>query len=428
MNKRYQKIGEIDRGQYTVGSPIILVAGALLLDNQKKCVIGQLKFKNISEKRVTAIQVKIDAYDVMGEKLTGLEKFQYLDLNHGVGEYFGDRVAIELPDSNTRTLRVYVLNVCFDNGEVWNGENEEWSMLPKAEAIEGDPEYLKQYKIEFGPDAKFQFKEYLDLWQCVCGNYHKITRNQCTDCMVSKEKISHISESSIKEDIAKRLEEEEKADRGKRKSLILAIILCSVIVVAAIALFLFQKDKEERQYQDGVRYLRSEEYSNALEKFQDIGDYKDTAKYLEYCEILLELENLYDGEVHNMAEICRRIDGLENFQNCDELYDTNKELKYVLFLNGRWELESWYKGRGYFDEYEFVDDTYCKFENGVVTEIENGVKGESYEVLIVGYAHYLRYGAEEVNLKIKEASDRIMTVVTEEEDQKSKYTYEYLRK
>ena len=72
MAERYTKLSPLDRNLYTPGSPVVILAGSLLRDNETGCILGQFKFKNISDKIIKALVIKVDAFDVSGKELPGI--------------------------------------------------------------------------------------------------------------------------------------------------------------------------------------------------------------------------------------------------------------------------------------------------------------------------------------------------------------------
>ena len=72
MAERYTKLSPLDRNLYTPGSPVVILAGSLLRDNETGKVLGQFKFKNIADKIIKALVIKVDAYDVSGKELPGV--------------------------------------------------------------------------------------------------------------------------------------------------------------------------------------------------------------------------------------------------------------------------------------------------------------------------------------------------------------------
>lgn len=119
MSERYSRLFSLPTNLYTEGSPVLIAAGALLKDNQTGKVLAQLKFRNISQKTIQSVKVKVNAYDTASCPLAGMDSFSYLDLSVAAGEEFGQSKPIYLPDATTRAFTVEILSVVFADHEVF---------------------------------------------------------------------------------------------------------------------------------------------------------------------------------------------------------------------------------------------------------------------------------------------------------------------
>lgn len=119
MSERYSRLFSLPTNLYTEGSPVLIAAGALLKDNQTGKVLAQLKFRNISQKAIQSVKVKVNACDTAGCPLAGMDSFSYLDLSVAAGEEFGQSKPIYLPDATTRAFSVEILSVVFADHEVF---------------------------------------------------------------------------------------------------------------------------------------------------------------------------------------------------------------------------------------------------------------------------------------------------------------------
>ena len=79
METRYIPRFRLPDRLYTEGSPVVLAAGALLEDTQMPRLVVQLKFKSISAKPISALEVEVrDDSAVCGD--SGPIKFRYTGL------------------------------------------------------------------------------------------------------------------------------------------------------------------------------------------------------------------------------------------------------------------------------------------------------------------------------------------------------------
>ena len=164
MSERYSRLFSLPGNLYTDGSPVLITAGALLRDNQTGKVLAQLKFRNISQKAIQSVKVKVNAYDTASCPLAGVDAFSYLDLSIAAGEEFGQSKPIYLPDATTRAFTVEILSVVFADHEVFTPaavsiakeapkevieevQRTEAEKQAKKEAIEAERERARKGKI-----------------------------------------------------------------------------------------------------------------------------------------------------------------------------------------------------------------------------------------------------------------------------------------
>ena len=81
MAERYIRLYALPNNVYLDGAPVLIAAGALLLDSQTGRVLAQLKLQNISEKAVRSVTVAVYPLDVaqrpMGEAVKNSRKNKY---------------------------------------------------------------------------------------------------------------------------------------------------------------------------------------------------------------------------------------------------------------------------------------------------------------------------------------------------------------
>lgn len=135
MGETYARLYSLPERLYTMGAPVVVAAGALLKDNRNGNIIVQLKIQNICSKTIKAVTVKITSIDTVGRTLGEETEYQYLDLNVKRNEFLGQQVPIIVPNEQTRSYSVKVMEVAFDDNTVWVG-NEIWEPLEKPDPIE----------------------------------------------------------------------------------------------------------------------------------------------------------------------------------------------------------------------------------------------------------------------------------------------------
>lgn len=132
MSARYARLFSLPENQYQEGSPLLLGAGALLTDTATGKTLAQLKFTNLSPKKVQAVKVKIHAFDAKGAPLPGVDAFAYKNLNAPSGGEFGAQTPIPLPKEETRSFEAEILSVLFADGSTYTPSTRKTVPAPKG--------------------------------------------------------------------------------------------------------------------------------------------------------------------------------------------------------------------------------------------------------------------------------------------------------
>ncbi len=168
MSERYTRLFTLPGSLYAQGSPLIILAGALLKDNQTGRVLAQLKFKNVGTKPVKAVKVSVTPLDAAGMENGQPVEHQYLDLHAARDGEFGQREPIPFPDPTTRAFRGAITQVVFADGTLWGPAEGAWEVLSPSRTLESvlrDQGLCKEYQIQYGANCQiFPGK------RPVCGN------------------------------------------------------------------------------------------------------------------------------------------------------------------------------------------------------------------------------------------------------------------
>jgi hypothetical protein len=289
---RYKILNKSENPLYTDNCPVIIMTSALLKDEQDDKVLVQIKFRNMSDKIITAAKVRLKTFDVLGNYLPVDVDYQYLDLKAEYGQFFGDRTAIELNDKNSRSYEICLDTVVFDDGSVWNhdGDSKLTKLVeqkPLTEEFEND-EFIEQYKIDTSKASCYVPIIYKNLWLCSCGTANAETSEKCLGCQQNKDAIfGKLDTAILQEEIdQRRIEAEEKAEREKQlaletqqkadkiKKIVIrcAIILTSILAVAAIA-FAIYNSTEYAKVRKVEKYAKDQIYSWKDSWEGDYGDF-----------------------------------------------------------------------------------------------------------------------------------------------------------
>lgn len=324
MAERYEKLFSSYDKYYSAGSPALIVAEAILKDTKEDKIKAQLKFQNITSKIIRAVNIKIKAYDSFGRELQGIEEYQYADLSVFQGEYWGHDKAITLPNALTRTIKVSILSVVFQDDTIWECGSNVWNKLSDPKTLYSlllDDELVKQYKLEYGESAEYAYLEEEGIWHCSCGTINQASAEKCYHCRTSKDAILSCDldvlrvnadarvakEKAEAEEMARiKAEEEEKTRiaeqkrlewqeaKRKKRNKILMIALPILVVIALTPNVIKPAIENAITYNKASKLLEEGSFDEAQIAFQELGDYKDSSdKALEsvYQKALYQLNN-----------------------------------------------------------------------------------------------------------------------------------------
>ena len=273
MAERYTKLSPLDRNLYTPGSPVVILAGSLLRDNETGIILGQFKFQNISDNIIKALVIKVDAFDVSGKELPGVSEYQYLDLFARRGEEFGQKSAVILPESITRSVKVQCMGAVFADDTQWSAPQDAvWSPLPTQQTVADTigSALAEQYRRTTTAKAEFMLTDHEDLWLCACGGINHAEEAECHSCGYTKtELIQTLDEEMLTEGLNKHREdmqaiaeeeEKEKAEKAvKAKKVRTGVIIGCATALIAFIILLFtvilpaQKARENEAYLEIVK-------------------------------------------------------------------------------------------------------------------------------------------------------------------------------
>lgn len=326
MSERYSKLFTLPENLYTTGAPAVIAAGALLKDNQSGNVLAQLKLQNINSRRIKAATVQIFPMDTAGDAIDETATYQYLDLNAGRDEFFGQKTAIPLPNAATRSFSVIVTEIIFSNNEKWVAEEAKWRPLKKPTSIGwGDPELVKQFHRDYGGYSNNMLLEDTDLWICVCG---AINRSGETCCHRCGQTLDHLRDFNI-DDLRKRKDERlvleaaaekkrlEKRQHNIRIAKIVSAVLAAVAALCITIRFISKTVEKNNAYNNAASLMAQGEYEQAIAGFQTLGNYKDSTEQIKEAEHAIALKA-------EEAEHALAYDHAIQLLNSDDPFDHNE--------------------------------------------------------------------------------------------------------
>lgn len=380
MSERYSKLFTLPENLYTTGAPVVIAAGALLKDNQSGNVLAQLKLQNINSRRIKAATVQIFPMDTAGDAIDETATYQYLDLNAGRDEFFGQKTAIPLPNAATRSFSVIVTEIIFSNNEKWIAEEAKWRPLKKPTSIGwGDPELVKQFHRDYGGYSNNMLLEDTDLWICVCGAINRSGETCCHRCGQTLDRLRDFNIDDLRkrkderlvlekaDAEKKRLEEEEAERRNIRTVKKVAAILAVVAVLCGVARFAIGAIKKNSAYNDAVALIEQGKYEEAIEAFTALDGYKDSAAQIQSAKNSI-------ADMERATEYDRAIQLLESRKSENE-----NEAYYLLM-----ELGDYQDAKNLLTHFTYVciasDNTRYEYDSsGNLVEKDYGSSSHLYE-------------------------------------------------
>ena len=305
MADRFQKLFSLENNLYIENAPIIISAAALLKDTKSGNIVVQVKFKSVSNKNIKGVKISLSAYDVSGKEISGVDDYQYLDLNIPNGQSFGSSKAIVMSESTTRSFNIKSLTVIFADSSIWENASPDFVVIPNAKTLNCElenAELVKQYKIATTNKAKYIPNTFLNLWTCCCGEVNR--EEYCTNCgtnkndTFSKYDITDLTEAmNLRLDKEKQLELEQqeklialkKENKLKKKRIIKKCLLGTSICIGIVLLLFTAKliFGNMINYNIAISAMGKGKYDKAIEIFTNLKDYKDSTNKLTETKYLL---------------------------------------------------------------------------------------------------------------------------------------------
>lgn len=307
MSERYTKVFSLENNLYSEGLPVIVSAGVLLKDNINGSILGQLKYKNVTNKKIKSISIELELFDNVGRALNKTVPYQYLDLSVDINQSFGSNSAIPIDDNAARSFKIKIKEIAFFDNTVWENDGKELMPLPKGELLSkyyNDDVLLGEYKTLCGGNSTYVPKEFENLWLCTCGEINP-KGVRCSVCHqnfgyvqdslenAKKEKIKHEEEAKRREEERKRVAEErakELAIAKKKTAKIAKIVVPILVAVVAFLIILFKVIIPNINYNNAIKLKDEGKYEEAISAFEAMNGYKDSNEQINVCKKLKKNE------------------------------------------------------------------------------------------------------------------------------------------
>ncbi len=309
--ERYKRLS-VNEYLYLAKCPLLIEKYALTMDNKSNSVLCQIKFKNLGDKNIKAVFVKIFGFDVSGEKAGNYIEYTYNDLSVGKSAYFGGDVGVELENVNIRSIKIHCSKIIFFDGTSENFEEDTFfeklpdrkSLINKVDGtllVEFSKLYrekLKLYDGMFIPDNNDTVR------LCYCGEYTLTENKVCPKCgkteewwqentsveklkefkaqreereRIEAEKAETRRIEEEKQAEARRIEEEKIQAKREKKLKILSWSLAGIVVVAIIGYavvtnFVIPMSK----YNEAEELLANKDCYGAIKIFEELENFSDS--------------------------------------------------------------------------------------------------------------------------------------------------------
>ena len=337
MSERYTKLFSLPKNLYAEGSPVIIEAGVLTLDNNTNRVFVQLKFRNISDKEIKALSVTLKSYYVTGKEASEPVKYQYLDFCSHIDEEFGAKTPVLLHDNTVRSFSVYIDEVVYADDTVEEVNLDYSESIPNQNSLSKTDGWNNDTASEFkkltNDKCVYVMCEYKDLWICSCGCANSLVRDKrCRRCgcahdflkSITPEKAqAHINDTvyddavtkmqsnsvdgydraidlfnsirgwkdaddkakeceklrkELKQTILEARQAEEKRRKKRNKKIIKfsSISAACIITVVVLVSVINSAIAKNRQYTTAMEEMNAGNYAVAYSGFVQLGKYKDS--------------------------------------------------------------------------------------------------------------------------------------------------------
>lgn len=325
------ELSKIKDNLYKEQSPVVVVSGGLFTEAGN--VFARLVFKNIYEKTITSMLVDIHIFDVANIEIEVIRDYQYFGMDAPRGAEFGGENDISITGSNGKTISVAVKKVLFSDDTAWDGSPSLlYENIPPRRTLFDeleDEDTVAQYKRDFAgalatkpgaPQAAFVPDKYKDLWLCSCGEINHADEEACYACGASygpqKEMLDNrvqlaanlsehrrleaekaeqarleaerkAAEAAAAKAEAERLAAEEKARqellakrKARNKKIFIAVSIPTLIAIIIFVIVLITYILPSQKYAGAVKLMDEKNYSAAVEAFNGLNGFGDSANQI----------------------------------------------------------------------------------------------------------------------------------------------------
>lgn len=221
----FQELYKENPMEIEVSAPAVISEIAVLKDTVEGNVYLRNIITNVGNKEIIAILISVKLYNVFGEVILsdGKEVMNYIyqDMTMVPGKYWGNKIAIKLPE-DTRKVKVHIDKIIFSDNLVWKADPNDVVIMQEQEEMCYSADFYNTIE-ETGKEQIFFYAENDTCWQCTCGKPNHLDTEVCGYCGRTKEYIkNHYSKSKLEpeyESFLKKKKEKEEIEKAKQAEL-----------------------------------------------------------------------------------------------------------------------------------------------------------------------------------------------------------------
>lgn len=311
--QRFQICSAAEQNLFSPDSPVWVSRYQLSRDQEERKLLLQVRMVNRSEKTIRQVFLRIRCLDGLDQPVTELELVPMPALTARPGQIFGEDKLTEITPAGTVRVEVFAQRVRFADGSAWD-ENAAAEYIGFAKPVKMQPEdpyydELSRRAVSGGVRARYYYHDQRGLWTCTCGLPNGSRDLRCAHCGAERIWLEKHMDPALLEAPAQippvvptpagqpgpaevylyyptqqpvpepqPAPEETPAAKPRKRGKTTAIVLSSLILVVAAAFVGYLFLKPYLRYRTGLDQLKAGNYEEAKAIFEELGDYRDSAK------------------------------------------------------------------------------------------------------------------------------------------------------
>lgn len=356
--ERIQLLEEKNIHLWFGGSPVVLCTMKLELDKKIGAIFAYSKMLNVQPEHIREVVFDLICYDSVRLIVNTIENCKYTGMDIPRNGVFGMDVPIRVRNPSTRNIEFVIKSVTTTSGETWeNKDGIRFNMSLEQKSlfnVQGDlnRQFIDNCMRDGVDHTRMIFQPVFNdsYWLCACGALNWEDETVCCECHVQKKWLFDNIQSELlksqdeerraaaarirteaearnrldrehnKETFEKRKAEYEnqlKKQKKRQKEKKFMLILILVFFIAGGGFMFFKYALPYINYQDALASMNRGEYDAAIEKFDSMDGYLDSAEQKTECVYKKGIDNFY---ARNYAEAADIFLGIEDYKDSEKMY------------------------------------------------------------------------------------------------------------